>query len=125
MMPVLIGNLLFLALNIGMAWHHSRLIRQNKPILHGLWAWGYLTAVIMFAIFYGHWWLPVLIFLRALLFSPALSLFRGLPINYISRATGSIIDKLEYRVFGGHWYTRMGVYLFLLIVFEIILIIAE
>lgn len=124
-MPVLLGNAIFLALNILMAWHHARLIRQNKPILHGLWAAGYLAAVIVFCFLYGWWWLPVLIFLRALVFSPALSLFRSLPINYISRTTGSIIDKMEYRVFGGHWYTRMGVYLFLLIVFEIILIVAE
>lgn len=124
-MTVLPGNLIFLAVNILMAWYHARLIRRHKPILHGWWATGYLATVIVFCLLYGWWWAPVLIFLRALVFSSALNRFRGLPINYISRTTGSVIDKLEYKLFKGHWYTRMGVYLFLLLVFEIILIIAE
>lgn len=110
-MTDLINNLIFAGLNIWMAFHHARLIGQNRPIRHGLWAAGYLAAVVLFCVLFTWWYAPMLVLNRAIIFSPVLNLRRGLPINYISSTTTSVIDKLEFRLFGRNWYKRMAWYI--------------
>lgn len=110
-MTQLINQLIFLAFNIWMAYHHSQLIKANKPIKHGWWGALYLGAITPFAILFGWLYFPLLILQRGVVFSPALNLFRGLPINYISSTTTSIIDRLEYSLFKTNWYKREVYYL--------------
>lgn len=88
------------------AWH-SHLIKQNRPILHGLWA--LLSCTLMVAA--GLWarvdnW-GILIYQaaqgcsRLVVFNVSLNLFRRLKWDYTSPASTSILDKLEIRLFGG------------------------
>ena len=121
-MTQIINNIILIGANIAMAAYHAGLIKKNKPIKHGLWTAGYLVLVAIFCLLFIWWYLPVGIFIRGVIFSPALSLFRGLPINYTSSTTTSITDKLEYRLFKGNWYKRMLWYVGLLLLSEIVLI---
>jgi hypothetical protein len=122
-MTAVINNIILLAANIWMASYHAKLIAQHRPIKHGWWTAAYLGLVGLLCMLFTWWWLPVGIFLRAVVFNPALNLFRGLAITYISKSTTSIIDKLEYRLFGKNWNLRMVWYFSLLVVFEILLIV--
>lgn len=121
-MTLLINNLIFIALNLAMAHYHSRLIKQGKRIRHGLWAAGYLAAVGIFCLLFTWWYLPALVFLRGVVFSPALNIFRGLGISYISTSTTSVTDRLEYKVFGNSWPKRMIFYTVGLIICTVVLI---
>jgi hypothetical protein len=114
-MTDLINNLIFAGLNIAMAFHHARLIKQNRPIRHGLWACAYMGAVVLSCVVFTWWYLPILVLNRAVIFSPVLNLRRGLPVNYISSSTTSVIDKLESRLFGRNWYKKMAWYIGLFI----------
>lgn len=99
---------LVLPVNLAMAWWHSRLIRQKRPIRHSLWSAAY-AALIALAI----WLQPDLhnvhsgsLFTlactagRLAVFAPALNLMRGLSLTYVSKASTSLIDRLEVRLFG-------------------------
>jgi hypothetical protein len=121
-MTLFINYIAFIVLNIAMAWYHARLIKEDKRIRHGLWAAGYLAAVGIFSLLFSWWYFPALVFLRGCVFSPALNLFRGLPIDYISASTTSIIDRLEYRAFGRSWPKRMIFYAAGLIICTVVLI---
>jgi|ADGO01.1.fsa_nt_gi hypothetical protein len=109
-MTDLINNLIFATFNLWMAYYHAQLFKANKRIRHGLWAALYLGVVGVFCLLFTWWYLPIMILNRAVIFSPALNLFRGFPINYISSSTTSIIDKIELKVFGRNWYKRMAWY---------------
>lgn len=120
MVVVIINKLLYLAFTIWMAWYHSKLIKQNKPIKHGWWG---LLAVAVAGVFalINVWYFPVLIMERALFFSPFLNQFRGLPFWKWSTTTTSIIDKWEQKIFKT-FRTRTIVYAILIIIFEVILL---
>lgn len=120
-MTQLINNLIFLAGNILMAIYHVRLINRGQRIRHGLWAAGYLAAVGIFCLLFTWLYLPVLVLLRAVVFTPALNKFRGLGIGYTSRTTMSIIDRVEIRLFGGSWRKRLAWYTGGLVVAEVAL----
>jgi hypothetical protein len=119
-MALVINQLIYLAITLGMAFWHFRLIKSNKPIKHGWWS---LLAVAVAGLFGLIDWLyiPVMLMIRALVFSPALSLWRGLPITYASLTSTSIIDKIERKVFRT-WGHKMGVYLGVFILLELTLI---
>ena len=95
-----------LAITVIEAWWHSVLIKENRRIEHGLWAAAYAGLIIP-----EYWFIhPVFTFIlfalacglgHLVVFNICLNRFRGLPWNYISPTTTSIIDKLEYRMFGG------------------------
>src|SRR6516225_5106613 len=79
-----------------MAWWHSRLIKANRPIVHGLWAAGYIAAVITIFIILRDPWLMISPFLiREVVFSPFLNFLRHKRFFYTNPASGSTIDKLE------------------------------
>lgn len=117
-------QLIFLIGNIAMAWYHAKLIKDHMPIYHGWWSGGYLLAVIVVCYLFSWWYWPVLLLLRGVVFSPALSLFRGLPINYISTRTTSLIDQFENMIFKD-WYQRMIWLIGALIIFELLLIVLK
>jgi hypothetical protein len=110
-MTQLINQLIFVAFNIWMAWYHSRLIKDHRPIRHGYWAALYLFAVLVWSVIFGWLYAPLLILQRGVVFSPALNLFRRLPINYISSSTTSVIDRIEMWLFKTNWYKREVYYL--------------
>jgi hypothetical protein len=110
-MTQLINQLIFLAGNLWMAYYHSQLIKANKPIKHGYWAALYLFAVLVWSVIFGWLYAPLLILQRGVVFSPALNLFRRLPINYISSSTTSVIDRIEMWLFKTNWYKREVYYL--------------
>ena len=78
---IIINQIIFIALNILLAWYHARLIKQGKKIYHGRWAAGIAGLMAAFAAI-DLWYIPVLLFLRLLIFGAALNLFRHLPIEY-------------------------------------------
>lgn len=119
-MTQIINQIIFAAANIWMAWCHAKLIRENKPIKHGLWGGGYLAAVLIWTVIFGWVYFFLLLVQRGVLFSPALNLFRRLPINHISSTTTSLIDRLEYKLFKGNWYRRMAWYVAAWIAFTIL-----
>lgn len=113
-LQVTIVFLSFLAINIAMAWWHSVLIGENRRIQHGWWTAGYLAAAAIPCLLFSPIYLPMVIMVRSVFFSPVLSIFRGLPVTYISQRTTSVMDKLEYRIFHGNWYARQIVYVVIL-----------
>lgn len=94
-------QLLFIALNIGLAWYHAKLIRENKPIYHGWWAAGFLAIAGIVSLLAGSWILFILLCLeRLVVFNVALNVFRGLPPFHVSLTTTSILDKLQRKLVG-------------------------
>src|SRR5688500_3008564 len=91
-------QVLFVLINIVMAWYHSDLIKANKPIYHGLWGGLYLGAAALVAYLHRDWTLLVaLLCIRKSVFDVSLNLFRGKPMWWKSKTTTSIIDKLLYK----------------------------
>lgn len=89
---------ILIAVNILMAKYHSHLIINGKRIQHGLWAFVYLSLVVLIS----RNWIFILnsFFLRKFFFDVSLNFFRGLPFFYVSTKTTSIMDKLHYKIFG-------------------------
>ncbi|MGN6491175.1 MAG: hypothetical protein ACTHLE_04205 [Agriterribacter sp.] len=84
-------QIIFSVINVAMAWYHAKLIKQNKPIEHGWWAFGYF--VVALPVLFLNWLLFASLFvLRLPLFNTVLNKLRGLPIFYMGK--GSIIDRL-------------------------------
>lgn len=120
MSSLIINQLLYLAFTLSMAIYHSTLIKKGKVIKHGWWAFLAVGIAALFGLI--NWlYVPTFIMMRALVFSPALALFRHLPLNYTSLTSTSIIDKLERKVFRT-WGHKMGVYLGVFILLELTLI---
>jgi hypothetical protein len=116
--------ILVLPVNLAVAWWHKRLIKDDRPIVHGLWAALYAVLIAVAA-----WLLPgmsigkIAAFAlaascgRLAIFAPALNLMRGLSLTYISKTSTSIIDKMEVRLFGTRaWLVEIiaGVIFFIL-----------
>jgi hypothetical protein len=119
-MEKLILSLIFVVVNIILAYIDARRIKQGKRIYHGingavygaLTLIGYLFVQDLFVI-------PAMLVLRIPVFNSSLNLFRGLPITYISKTTTSIIDRLTYGI-----VERLGyfTYCFILLVMTLILL---
>lgn len=94
---------------VAMAAWQAHLIRQNRPILHGVWSllsafliaggvmWvdgelGNLRGIILYVIAQGC--------ARLVVFNVSLNLFRGLSWQYDSPVSGSLMDKFEIWAFG-------------------------
>jgi hypothetical protein len=90
-----------------MANWQAHLIKEIRPIRHGWWAAlsGLLIAGATWCASPDPWW-PMVDFVvaqcasRLAAFNFFLYLFRGLPWNYVSPTSTSILDRLEYRLFG-------------------------
>lgn len=110
--------IIVLPVNLAMAWWHSRLIKANRSIRHG--AWSALYAALIALAVWACWTdLPrvgqMSIFTltcacgRLAIFAPALNLFRGLSLTYVSKTSASIIDRIEVRLFGARaWLVEIG-----------------
>lgn len=90
--------------NILNAYHDAQRIEAGKRIFHGLNGLLYLALCTGLYFAYRPEWSGVVcvILLRKLVFDLALNTFRGLPLFYFSRKTGSIIDKWTLRIVGNN-----------------------
>lgn len=103
-----VAELALIVLSVAMAAWHAHLIKQQRPIYHGLWSLVYLAGVAG-----ATWWIcpvssvsKVILFIFAqgcshlAVFNISLNWFRGLPWTYTSPTSGSILDKIEIKLFG-------------------------
>jgi hypothetical protein len=85
---------LFIAVNIGLAKFDAWRIKNGVRIRHAINAIVYSGLILIF------WkWLTIykvlgILLLRIPIFNISLNLFRGLPTNYLSKSTTSIIDQI-------------------------------
>ncbi len=108
----LIGEILLIIINVGMAGHHAYLISEGKKIQHGWWGLLYFAAAAAFAYLSHSWELLVCsLFVRKVFFDLSLNLFRGKPLFYVSSSTTSIIDKFHNKIFGNKSEIYMALYL--------------
>ena len=136
---MLVLQILLIAVNIAMAWLHDRKIAKHKRIKHFIGGWSYFILVSAASLYFlldgdvvtkHHIEVSVIFFLCSLLqrkvvFDCALSLFRDLPLFYVSHEPRgkslwealdndiSIIDWVHYKLFGTRSEVYVIVYLLL------------
>lgn len=115
-------EILLIAFNLVMAWHHSQLIADGKKIYHGLWGSYYIAFAVLVA-FVGKSWLLLILSLpiRKVVFDLSLNLFRGLPLFYVSTKTTSLIDKAHNYLFGKNSEVYMAFYFIIIIALNFLL----
>ena len=102
MWGIYISQAFLIAINIWMARYHSRLLKKDKKIKHGLWGGLYLAVAGGLSICFGWWFFLSTLLLRKFLFDTALNLYNGRAIFFVSKETTSIIDRVHYWAFGIH-----------------------
>lgn len=101
-----------------MAYVDSVLIKKGERIYHGLNGLFYILMVVPAYLITKNLYLCVGLFvIRRLVFDISLNLFRGLPYNYTSKTTTSIIDKLLYRT-----QSQLGDIYYLILIISIVLL---
>ncbi len=119
---VYVAEILMLLLNVAMAWHHSSLIKEGRPIKHGWWGLLYFGIAFPICFYYKSVLLFVcFLFIRKIFFDISLNLFRELPTFYVSKSTTSLIDRLHNKLFGYSSEVYMLIYLGLLITLNLFL----
>lgn len=119
---LIVTQILFVILNLGMAEYHAYLIKEERPIRHGWWGFLYLVASASASICEKSFLLFVcLLLIRKVFFDISLNLFRGLPTFYVSKVTTSLIDKLHNKIFGKWSELYMAIYLITLIILNFFL----
>jgi hypothetical protein len=112
---VLINTLiliLFIGINIGLARYDAYRIKNNIRIRHAINALIYVGLILLF------WkWLTIakilgILLLRIPIFNTALNVFRGIPADYLSKTTTSIIDQIMNRHIErvGYWNYSVGLF---------------
>lgn len=99
-----------------LAWINKRRIVYDLVIYHGI--NGLLHALFWgITLYYTRSWFPacVLPFIGRLFFDAALSVMRGLPVDYVARNPKSIIDKFEKSIFNGDGLLPKILYLTIII----------
>lgn len=87
--------ILYTILNVVLAKIDAYKISKGIHIKHGINALVY--CVLIAPTFFITWHYPIaMLALRRIVFDTALNLFRGLPFDYISSTTTSIIDRISY-----------------------------
>jgi len=87
--------LAYILLNVVLAKIDANKIRDGIHIKHGINALVYCTLIA--PTFFISWHYPIaMLALRRIVFDTSLNLFRGLPFDYISATTTSIIDRISY-----------------------------
>ena len=115
-------EILLIAFNLVMAWHHSQLIADGKKIYHGLWGSYYIAFAVLVAFVGKSWVLMILSLpLRKVVFDLSLNLFRGLPLFYVSTKTTSLIDKAHNYIFGKNSEVYMAFYFIIIIALNFLL----
>lgn len=99
---IYISQAFLIAFNIWMARYHSRLLKKDKKIKHGLWGGLYLLVAGGLSLCFGWWFFLSTLLLRKFLFDTALNLYNGRAIFFVSKETTSIIDRVHYWAFGLH-----------------------
>lgn len=100
---IYISQAFLIAFNIWMARYHSRLLKRDKKIKHGLWGLSYVVLSVAITCFLGDLWLLIACFLlRKFLFDISLNLYNGRGIFFVSKETTSIIDRVHYWAFNIH-----------------------
>lgn len=98
---IYISQAFLIAFNIWMARYHSRLLKKDRKIKHGLWGGLYVAVCIAITLLFGDLWLLIACFLlRKFLFDISLNLYNGRGIFFVSSETTSIIDQLHFKLFG-------------------------
>jgi hypothetical protein len=106
---VYLSEILLLGISVLIAWYHSRLIKKNRPIYHGLWSAAYALLILA-----AGWWVHTALTPayklwlygvaacagHLVVFNVALNRFRGLSWTYVSKTSTSLIDWAELRLFG-------------------------
>lgn len=116
----LIGEILLIIANIGMAAYHAYLIREGKRIKHGAWGALYMGIAGACAYFTRSWEVMVCaLFVRKVFFDLSLNLFRDLPLFYVSKSTTSLIDRFHNKIFGRDSRIYMAIYLAVCIGFAV------
>ena len=122
MIIAILIQILFIAVNIGMAKIEADMIERNERIYHGLWMAGYISLTAITCFFYGNWWLTAHLFLvRGVVFDIALNRFRGLATDYTSSKTSSFTDAPLLWIFGGDFFLQKIVFAALLITANLLL----
>jgi hypothetical protein len=87
--------ILYTILNVVLAKIDANKIRNGIHIKHGINALVYCALIA--PTFFISWSYPIaMLALRRIVFDTALNMFRGLPYDYISATTTSIIDRISY-----------------------------
>lgn len=111
-----IVQLIYVLFCIGLAFINYQVIKADNRVYHavnGLCHAAFIAAAYLLC---REWLLFIILpLLGGVTFDIALNLFRGLPINYSSSSTKSIIDRWERKVFADDGYAPKIIYLFLLI----------
>lgn len=96
----LLTILIFTLLNIGLAQYDASRIKKGKRIYHGINGAVYIVLLCITFYLFKDWYLTgALIVDRLLSFNIALSLYRGLPFDYISPKPKAITDRIAKRIF--------------------------
>jgi hypothetical protein len=119
-MEKLILSLVFVVINIALAFIDARRIKQNKHIYHGVNGAIY-GGLILISYLFTHSILSsfAMLLLRIPVFNSSLNLFRGLSIDYTSKSTTSIIDKTTQKIIDAIGYFNYC-FVILLIVFSLL-----
>lgn len=117
-----LSEILLVAINIGMAAYHARLIKDEKKINHSLWGGAYLVVAGVLSLIIHSWVLFVLsLFIRKVVFDLSLNIFRRLPLFYVSLKPASLIDRFHNWAFGKRSEIYMGIYLLCIVVLNVLI----
>jgi hypothetical protein len=114
--------LLFVVINVILAYRDAQLIKKHQRIYHGFNATVYVFLLILVHLATSN---PLLILAlliqRVSVFNTALNYFRGLSLTYISDSTTSIIDQITNWIPKkvGYWYYHAALILISLILISV------
>ena len=113
---------LYTCINVFLARIDAYKIKLGIHIKHGMNAGVYiLLCGIALYVTRDLYFFVALMFLRKIVFDTFLNIFRGLPYNYASKTTTSIIDRLTYRLNVGLGYWAFyGIILLITIILMIL-----
>jgi len=119
MIAAYLSQVFLIAFNIWMARYHSRLLKKDKKIKHGLWGGLYLLIAGCLSLCFGWLFFLSTLLLRKFLFDTALNLYNGRAIFFVSKETTSIIDRIHFKLFGIHSEIYQTVYFMMWVVLMI------
>lgn len=84
---------------VGLAYYDSQRIKKDKRIYHGINGALHIVIIIACGIWIHPYVAAAMLFEARLVFDISLSLWRGLPFDYVPENPKSLVDKIEQRVF--------------------------
>lgn len=95
----LLTIIIFFLYNVANAHFDADRIKAGKRIYHGINGAAYIIMLAIQHYIFADWYLTAaLAFVRLLVFNIALSLYRGLPVDYKPLKPKSIVDKVVNKV---------------------------